>query len=213
MNEEISSLCNKKYKIGQTYLLKVFLEPEEMEYLGEVKTRQYNGSCVTIKFDVFRRYSYGRPDLIALYDGEFFTRSYNNSVEDLTKEVGNAFRFKGKGYSHISVGNISLSISEFLEQTNGLLKEIQIEETILNGRYVSCQNHNGEIKWCPQCDKIRQTSCSACGCGNCQNCGYRWCCRPIDLTIGGVTYPFNVSSVSFTRTDIDKFENMPDYNI
>lgn len=35
---------NKKYQLGETYLLKVFLDPEEMEYLGEIKTTQYNGS-------------------------------------------------------------------------------------------------------------------------------------------------------------------------
>lgn len=168
---------NKKYQIGEKYILKIFLEPEEMEYLGEIKTKHYNGSNVKIKFDVFRRYSYGRPDLIAVYNNEFFTRTYDNTIEGLTKAVGDAFRFEGKGYTHILVGDARLTIEEFQEQTKDLLTKEEITETILLGTYYTRNTNYGEIKWCPQCKKIRQTTCSACGCGSCKNCGYRWCCR------------------------------------
>jgi len=167
---------SKKYQIGQTYLLKMFGEPEEMEYLGAVKSKQLNGSRVNIEFDVFRRYFYGKPDLIVVYNDEFFTRSHDNSVEGLVKAIGNAFSFYGKGHTTISINDVKLSIDEFKEQTKNLLTEAEIEETISSGRYFTRNRGYGEIKWCPNCKKIRQTTCSACGCGDCKNCAYRWVC-------------------------------------
>ena len=164
-----------KYKIGEKYWLKVFLEMEEMEYLGEIKTKQLNGSDVDIKFQVFRRFSYGQPDLIATYNGEFFTRSYDDTVEGLTKAVGDGFRFEGVGYKTVLVSDVSLTIQEFKEQTKDLLSQEEIEKVILGGVYYT-HHKNGEIKWCPTCQKIRQTSCCACGCGSCKSCGYRWTC-------------------------------------
>lgn len=37
---------------------------------------------------------------------------------------------------------------------------------------------HGEIKVCPECEKLRVTGCSACGCGNCFTCNYRFRCGP-----------------------------------
>lgn len=167
---------NEKYQIGKKYSLNVFLKPEKMEYLGKIKTRLYDGNFTNIEFDVFKRYSYGRPDLIAIYNGKFFARSYDNTIEDLIKDIGMAFKFKGKGYTHILVGNIRLTIEQFKEQTKNLLTKKEIEEIILEGEYIVRSKNGGEIKWCPQCLKIRQTTCCACGCGNCNNCQYRWVC-------------------------------------
>lgn len=173
---------NKKYQIGQTYFINIFFEPEKMEYLGEIKNTQYNGNGEAIVFEVFRRYTYGHPDLIATYNGEFFTRSYNNSVEDLVKQIGNIFRFRGKGYTHISIKkDVILTIDEFKEQAQNLLTEEEITETILLGKYFIHNKNAGEIKWCPQCKKIRQTTCCACGCGSCTDCGYRWVCLQPDM--------------------------------
>ena len=39
------------------------------------------------------------------------------------------------------------------------------------------QNETGEVKYCPQCKKIQQITCCACGCGNCIVCDYRWSCN------------------------------------
>ena len=178
---------NKKYQIGQKYLLKVFLESEEMEYLGEIKMSQYNGSTVAIAFDVFRRWSFGREDLFALHNGEFFVRSYKNTIEDLVKAVGNTFCFEGKGHAYVSVGNIALCIQEFRNQTFRLLTESQIEEAILKGRYLCVTNNQGEIKWCPQCQKIRQTTCVTCGCGGCVRCNHKWTCMPAPIPIVGLS--------------------------
>ncbi len=176
-------IVSAKYQIGQTYLLKVFSEPEEMEYLGEIKTRQLNGSKASVSFEAFRRQSFGQPDLIALHNGEFFVRSYKNCVEDLVTEVGKNFTFVGKGYERIAVGSTSLSIEEFRKQVADLLTDAQIEEVVSKGRFYSHGSNKGEIKWCPGCKQIRQTSCSACGCGSCANCGYRWTCMPANLDL------------------------------
>jgi hypothetical protein len=174
---------NQKYQIGEKYLLKVFVHVEEMEYLGEIKTSQCNGSTVDVRFEVFRRYSFGRPDLIALYNNNFFTRAYDNTVESLAQAVGNAFRFEGKGYTHISLGKTSLTVEEFRNQVKDLLTEKQTEEAISLGKYFAINNNYGEIKWCPECKKIRQTTCCACGCGSCKDCDYRWTCFPTNSPI------------------------------
>lgn len=39
------------------------------------------------------------------------------------------------------------------------------------------QNNIGEIKYCPQCETISQTTCCCCGCGRCVTCGHQWCCH------------------------------------
>lgn len=44
---------------------------------------------------------------------------------------------------------------------------------------ITIQNSTGEVKWCPQCKSIQQTTCSVCGCGICTTCGYRWWCIPM----------------------------------
>ena len=174
-----------KYQIGEKYLLKIFTEPEEMEYLGLVKTKQLNGGCAGPQFEAFRRWSYGNPDLIALYDNKFFVRTYDNTVEGLAKAVGNSFRFEGAGYQRISIGEKFLSVEDFEDQAldAGVPNKI-IEETILRGQYYTTHHPDkyGDIKWCPECDKLRHTSCCACGCGSCYYCGHRWCCyTPPDL--------------------------------
>lgn len=38
------------------------------------------------------------------------------------------------------------------------------------------KNSIGEIKYCPGCKSEQQTTCSACGCGSCTVCGWRWSC-------------------------------------
>lgn len=166
-----------KYKIGEHYLLNVFLEPEEMEYLGEVVPKFSWKTDLEINFQVFKRFHYGRPDLLVLFKGEFFTRSDDDTVEGAARAVNSAFTFEGKGYKTIKVGENRLTIDEFKKQVEGLLTEEAIEKAILTGSYVT-HHKNGEIKWCPKCEKIRQTDCCACGCGSCQSCGHRWICNP-----------------------------------
>ena len=42
-------------------------------------------------------------------------------------------------------------------------------------------DHEGEVKYCSSCNKIRKTTCCACGCGNCKTCGKMWTCMPVDF--------------------------------
>ena len=84
---------------------------------------------------------------------------------------------------------------DFKDQVKDLLTGEQIEQTILNGCYSSHHNHKGEIKWCPNCQKIRQTSCCACGCGNCKICNYRWCCGQPPLYSTNIIFPVNSNMI------------------
>ncbi len=38
------------------------------------------------------------------------------------------------------------------------------------------EKYFGEIRHCPACNMTRVTTCSACGCGSCKTCQYRWSC-------------------------------------
>lgn len=71
----------------------------------------------------------------------------------------------------IKVGEITLSKEEFLDQVKDIFTEEQIQECLAAGKYRHLENRRGKIKWCPKCEKIRQTSCCTCGCGNCKDCG------------------------------------------
>jgi len=171
-----------KYTIGEKYINKAFLEPEEMEYLGQIKTTQYNGTLADIRFDVWRRHSYGRPDLFATYNGKFLTRSYDATVEGLLKSIQKMFVYEGAGHKHVFITyGVRLSPEAFREQTKDLLTEEEIEGCILKGCFWPRNKNNGEIKYCPECKAIRQTSCAACGCGSCESCGHRWVCTPMML--------------------------------
>jgi hypothetical protein len=64
-------------------------------------------------------------------------------------------------------------------------KEILLKK--MEGKEFACANSvldvwHGEIKCCPKCEKIRVTGCSACGCGSCMTCGYRWSCNSSYIT-------------------------------
>lgn len=189
-----------KRELGQKYKVKFFLEEEEMEYVGQIKTEKFNGSTVDIKFDVWRRWSYGRPDLFCVYNGKFFTRCYDNKVETLQEEIGKNFRFEGVGRSYITVGSKDISIEEFRKQVSGLLIKEEIDSCVLRGRFSCANTGKGEIKYCPSCQVIRQTSCCACGCGSCEECGYRWSCRP-DMP----TAPIAPIALNFAPTTTPNF--------
>lgn len=39
-----------------------------------------------------------------------------------------------------------------------------------------CTTDEGWSQFCPDCNKVSKTSCIACGCGHCLECGYRFSC-------------------------------------
>lgn len=45
-------------------------------------------------------------------------------------------------------------------------------------QYLDDKNNYHWICYCPKCQKLRFTTRSACMCGNCETCDYRWCCFP-----------------------------------
>ena len=62
-------------------------------------------------------------------------------------------------------------------------KYIELENNNYQGRCNDCgldftSSFCGIIHDCPRCNKKCKTSCSACGCGNCLECGYRFFCSP-----------------------------------
>lgn len=68
-----------KYQLGEKYYLKVFIDVEEMEYLGQVEIN--SGFRNVITCEVFKRIQYGRPDIIALYNDEFFIRPSGDNID------------------------------------------------------------------------------------------------------------------------------------
>ena len=161
----------------------MFGSPEEMEYLGQIKNGQFNGCGTNIKFDVWRRQSFGQPDLFASYNGQFFARCYDNKVDSLLESVRKMFFYEGAGHQEIFITvGVSLSPEVFREQTKALLTEEEIKDSIFKGRfYTKTSKNGGQIKYCPECKAIRQTSCSACGCGSCETCNHSWVCQPTML--------------------------------
>lgn len=69
---------------------------------------------------------------------------------------------------------------------------------------------------CPRCNQVRETTCSACGCGNCLTCGYRFCCIAIDRVLGEVIWlPNTITRIS---QEVNPFNyrqlfNEPEYYI
>jgi dUTP pyrophosphatase len=49
---------------------------------------------------------------------------------------------------------------------------------------------------CPQCKEIRNTTCSACGCGRCLTCDYRFCCNPVSFNYPEVTFLKNIVNIT-----------------
>jgi hypothetical protein len=189
-----------KYKINEVYTLRVFSEPEEMEYLGKIQNSKTNGADTSIVFEVFRRMSFGRLDLMALASNKFIARSYDGTIEGLLAEIRKGLTFFGSGHDSITVGDKKLQIGEFKAQVAGLLTDEQIEESVLRGRYDAINNGHGEVKWCPSCGRVSQTSCAACGCGNCKTCGHRWTCQTPFMQVVNLLSPFS-------KFFIDKSEN------
>lgn len=95
----------------------------------------------------------------------------------MLEEYKRIINFWGNQYKTIKVGGLELDKGEFIKQCTDVGFDWSKIQEFLNQGYYMVQHRNGEVKYCPKCSKIRQTSCSACGCGSCSICGYRWVCR------------------------------------
>lgn len=56
-------------------------------------------------------------------------------------------------------------------------------ETSVDYLCIKCNSilEYGDKKYCPHCKCIRNTSCTACGCGSCLVCSYQFICNPVDV--------------------------------
>ena len=75
---------------------------------------------------------------------------------------------------------MSFTDDKFYQSLTDNEKEIFLEK-VKNKQTGSGEINNkwhGEIKYCPTCNDIRTTTCSACGCGSCLTCRYRFTCMP-----------------------------------
>ena len=76
---------------------------------------------------------------------------------------------------------VDLDTDKFYQDLNQEQKDYFIETLKYNTPNSYSQPHyvwHGNIQNCPTCKKMRVTSCSTCGCGNCFTCGYRYSCNP-----------------------------------
>ena len=86
-------------------------------------------------------------------------------------------RYVGCDHATIKVGERDIPREEFiLECSEAGVKTEDVKRSLEEGMFCQSYTSKGEIKVCPSCNKIRQTSCCACGCGSCEVCGHRWNC-------------------------------------
>ena len=115
-----------------------------------------------------------------------------HNVNELMEDFKKQFYFNGTKHEEIQIGNKKLLKEEFVRQMKEIgVKEEIIDQSLLRGSY-SYYNNNGkgEVKWCPECDRLRQTSCCACGCGSCEVCGHRWSCYGWESNANQTLLPF-----------------------
>lgn len=68
-------------------------------------------------------------------------------------------------------GKENQTLDEYVEEW---MNEYPEDRCLTNSSY-------GEFKHCPGCDQEAQTSCCACGCGNCYYCAYQFVCNPLPI--------------------------------
>lgn len=166
-----------KYQIGSSYdICPHGRENYRAICVGYVRFENKN------KYPVFKFDFYAYPPKLCYLalDEEDRWLAGGHSHEEMIENFKSQLNFYGTSYKAIKIGEHELSKEEFVKQASEAGVKIQdIHETLLRGYFLTCypQEGGGEIKWCPKCNQIRHTSCSACGCGNCDVCEHRWCCR------------------------------------
>ena len=152
----------------------------EAEYVGEIEIDKFK--VPVFKFDF---YSFDDPTCyVALYNNRWMCGA--GSIEKLLIEMKSKVHYKGKGYLKINTKGGPMEIDEFKSQAERAgIEDSKISEFVMNGSFYSTQSQKGEIKYCPSCKVIRQTSCCACGCGSCEKCGHRWTCFLPNVSLDG----------------------------
>lgn len=186
-----SSQKPEDFVLGQEYEIAPFGRSDIVKdsigmarFVGYLQKRWGYPTSTTIKWPVFKTVHYGQPILYALDNGLCGARGEN--VKELMDDFAKNHSFWGVEHETIDVtqdGKVLLSKDEFIQQMGAAgIERSRLDECLNEGRYFTFYFNGGEIKWCPACGAMRQTTCCACGCGNCKVCGHRWICgTPVNL--------------------------------
>lgn len=176
----------KPLQYNQEYKIKYYDEKKTGIYLGKCSINTYHGNAPIELFNIFQVdnfYKYGGKDtsktaFLAVTENDRIA-AISSSRHDLIEYLRRGFNYIGCDYTEIKVGDRMLPREAFiLECSEAGVATSYIETCLLRGYWSGTSENGGEIKICPQCNKIRKTSCCACGCGDCKTCGYRWSCMP-----------------------------------
>ena len=176
------------YTIGVQYEIHPWgLDGEKAEFVGYIRSAQDPEGFPVFKLKDFYKFQPADSDtkdcLMVLRNGR--TVATGSSVSALMTDFQRQFHYVGSEYKTIKVADTEVTRDEFVAQARAAgVSDKRIQESLEGGGYSEEQNYHGQIKWCPTCKGIRQTSCCACGCGECKTCGKRWVCMPpIDLNL------------------------------
>lgn len=116
---------------------------------------------------------------MTLFKGKRF--ALGETIEEMEQNFLGKFVYNGLSRAIIKVGPRTLGVSAFREECKKTtMDRVTTDNVVLIGRYSGSYGKYGEIKACPSCGALRDTTCSACGCGSCRTCGYRWTCMPTE---------------------------------
>jgi hypothetical protein len=182
----------KTYTIGKRYTVHPFnLDKYDAEFVGYIGDN-YSDPMQAFCFPVFKFPFFWSPPgepkaiaLVALHNGRWLAGG--KTVEELMTELTRRLSYRGTEYQSIRIsgdeGGGSLSRDEYVRQaTEAGVSQADIDAALLRGRHFdTTHGKSGWTKYCPTCKRLRDTSCSACGCGSCKTCDHRWCCNPTPL--------------------------------
>lgn len=177
------------YILGQKYEIAPFGRSEIVKdtismgtFVGYIQKKEGYPTSTKVKWPVFETTHYGHSILFALDKGECGARGA--TVKELMDDFNRNHTFWGTKYETIKVaGGPKLLKEEFIRQM-GLagFPAPKLENCLMTGEFYMTYFEGGEVKWCPRCKMIRQTTCCACGCGNCKTCDHRWTCGTPELS-------------------------------
>jgi hypothetical protein len=182
------------YEIGKTYIINphktdkkwdgkkwVPYSGDEAIFMGWVKLKDKNRLPV-FKFEFYTHDP--KTCFVILENGKWVAGGH--SVEEMMETLFREISFEGNGYEKIQIGTTKIDKHEFIQQAKlTSMSDAEINKAVQKGKYYTVFGRNGEIKHCPICKVLRDTSCSACGCGSCSVCNYRWSCMPVSPIVFG----------------------------
>lgn len=167
--------------IGQKYKIRPFNRESYLaEYMGQFHIGgKPSDDLLVFRFDFYTM----SPHRCFMLLNKGKHAVVGSSLEEMVDAFNRNINYVGRGYEFIQVGMTKMSKEEFLSQIQATTaKPERIQECLDTGRFSGGYGARGEIKMCPDCKTLRDTTCSACGCGSCVVCNHRWTCMPITPT-------------------------------